>query len=151
MRLKNLLIILLSLTACEREEILDDPLNDKLLDYYVRWFVEDASENGVDLNYIYDHDIILGFVDVKEYSGKSWGIGKDKKIEIRISKQNWSRLSAINKKRLMYHELGHDILNFGHEYGRIMSQGTWYGSDEWDYFQLDIRRMFKQFREKSNK
>ena len=49
------------------------------------------------------------------YVGQSWGRSNDHVIRIKVSKAYWDKATPLAKITLMYHELGHDILNFTHE------------------------------------
>lgn len=51
------------------------------------------------------------FDDTKDFYGVSYGYDNDDEIEIYINEDGWSKLNRAQKYALMYHELGHDILN----------------------------------------
>ena len=44
----------------------------------------------------------------------SLGLNDDSKIEIYINHSSWTNLTRPQKYLLMYHELGHDVLNLEH-------------------------------------
>ena len=51
----------------------------------------------------------------------SYGMNKDDEVIIRIDPEKWANASAPTKWYILYHELGHDILNLEHgEGGRMM-------------------------------
>ena len=51
----------------------------------------------------------------------SYGINKDDEVIIRIDPENWANASTPTKWYILYHELGHDILNLEHgQGGRMM-------------------------------
>ncbi len=89
---------------------------------YLDLFIEDAAANGHDYSYVYNHRIVLLFVsDLQDKDGKiggsSMSFGNDKEIFIYIQEPAWGRYSDAQKKILMFHELGHDIMNLDHNHG----------------------------------
>ena len=51
----------------------------------------------------------------------SYGMNKDDEVIIRIDPEKWANASAPTKWYILYHELGHDILNLEHgQGGRMM-------------------------------
>ena len=150
--MRNLLYIaalVLTLTACDKRDVLEDTdiQADLVLNKYLDWFIQDAAINGVDLSYVYDGKIELSFVDSEDWSGKAFANGNKRKVSVQIDYGNWTRLSAVHKKKLMYHELGHDILNLYHKSGaKIMVQGWNYVSFE--QLEADIPQLFETYKNK---
>ena len=87
-----------------------------------------AEENYKGDPYYY-YGVVLNF-----YEGGNSGIAGEAQacynpdanwIIININKYYWDRFSVLQRKFLMYHELGHDVLNYGHlqTTGEIMTEG----------------------------
>jgi len=72
----------------------------------------------------------------------SYGINDDNSIIIKVDPNTWSSTSLINKWYILYHELGHDVLNLKHgQGGRMMFN---YPTKEytWEEFFDDRQAMF---------
>ena len=143
-----LILIVLTITSCDKRDVLEDTdlSAELILNRYLDWFIEDAAIDGVDLSYVYDSEIELSFVDSDDWSGKAFGMHK-RKVSVQIDYVNWTRLSAVHKKKLMYHELGHDILNLTHKSGaKIMVQGWNYV--DFEQFEADVPQLFETYKNK---
>lgn len=46
--------------------------------------------------------------------GVSFGIFNDEIIDIYIDNSYWEKVNSLTRKKLIYHELGHDVLNLEH-------------------------------------
>ena len=88
---------------------------DPDLEKYLVSFVDIAALKGIDLNYIYDYDITIKYTDnqTRNYVATSFGRNKDK-IIILVKRDKFAARTEEGRKYVMFHELGHDILNFGH-------------------------------------
>ena len=88
---------------------------DKELEPYLTSFVDLARLKGIDLTYIYDHDITIKFsdYDVKTNVATSYGRNKDKIIII-VKRDRFYSRTEEGRKYVMWHEFGHDILDFAH-------------------------------------
>lgn len=51
---------------------------------------------------------------------KSFGMDNDDKVYIKIDPEKWAKASSIKRWYILYHELGHDILNLRHGQGGKM-------------------------------
>ena len=88
---------------------------DKTLEPYLETFVDLAALKGIDLTYIYDSDITIKFVDydIKNNVASAYGRDKDK-IIILVNRKKFAERTDEGRKYVMFHEFGHDILNFPH-------------------------------------
>ena len=82
-------------------------------------FVEDAAQYDIDLSYVYRYPISLTIRNDVMYNGYHYGAlayGRcdDERVEIAFERTTWDYLSNMDKLRVMYHELGHDIFNLDH-------------------------------------
>lgn len=105
-------------------------LNPFDLEGYVAAFVEFAARNDVDVSYIYDYEIDLEFMtyaqaeEVKESTiAYTDALDRDKVVHIVVNPIHWAAASPAKRVAVMFHELGHDILNFKHasDEGPLMS------------------------------
>tara|TARA_Y100000746_G_C15374079_1_gene395404 strand:+ start:542 stop:1018 length:477 start_codon:yes stop_codon:yes gene_type:complete len=61
---------------------------------------------------IYNIERERGWID--DLVGISFGMNNDEEIDIYIDNSYWIKINSITKKKLIYHELGHDVLNLDH-------------------------------------
>ena len=91
---------------------------EKELEQYLRSFVDIAALKGLDLSYIYDQDItIVWEVVINKNStnvATSYGRNKDKIIIVVNKDRFYGKRTEQGRKYVMWHELGHDILNLEH-------------------------------------
>jgi len=139
---------LLMLGSCEKQEIIEEEtklqintswetdefysqLNeDSTPEEFIKVFIQEANSLGYNWNYE-DFDVeitwIQGNIDDGIIGAWSAGTCNDNKIHIGLleyGKESWKDdWSFIKKINIMYHELGHDLLNLKHicETGHIMT------------------------------
>jgi len=87
-------------------------------DMYVEKFYRDAFFMGIyppkpktTIIKLAPLDEIIGLT---HYHGIAFGSDDDTKIEIYINPTTWENFNKPMRYALMYHELAHDVLNFGH-------------------------------------
>ena len=85
----------------------------------------------------------------KGTQGVSTGINKNG-VEIKIDPVFWSNSSLIKKWYLIYHELGHDVLNFKHGEGGKMMFNYTFKDYSWYDFEEDRQYMFESYIDKLN-
>jgi len=91
---------------------------------YVEAFIKDASRNGVDLSYVNLDNFVFNIIpdtewtsDAAAYASK---ICDNNQIEITFKQSVWEtgkipyKSEIPNSVKLMWHELGHDVLNLDH-------------------------------------
>lgn len=78
----------------------------------------------------------------------SYGINKDDEVIIRIDPENWANASTPTKWYILYHELGHDILNLEHGQGGRMMFNFPLKDYTWEEFFEDRDFMFDYVLEK---
>ena len=66
----------------------------------------------------------------------------DDEIEIKVDPENWSRSSLAKKWYILYHELGHDVLNLEHGQGGKMMFNFANKEYRWEEFLADKEKMF---------
>lgn len=124
--MKALMIFcLLLLTACNRKlELSKEVYIDIELAPYVTEFVADSVAVG--------RPVFIDNLIVKFQSGLGGDVlgecqdangGTEGTPNIYINSDNWDEQSAISKKAIMYHELGHCVLFLGHDETMINING----------------------------
>lgn len=89
---------------------------DPLLEPYLEEFVEVASEQGIDLSYIYDSRITIIFTKAENKRNRvavSYGRNKDN-ITVLVYRDRFEKRTEEGRKYVMFHEFGHDILDLPH-------------------------------------
>lgn len=124
-----LVILLLIPTSCGTDPYHKHKLSFETLEleHYTKLFERDYKEyTGRDIRVT---DLIIRFKSINEREGSIITIGKchtkfNTTPIIVIDAKYWEYTNHLNKKRLMYHELGHCILDYGHLSGGIMAAIT---------------------------
>ena len=101
---------------------------------------EDIVWNDFNINAVFEeleNDVIAA----------SYGINDDRNIILKIDSDNWMKATTPEKWYILYHELGHDILNFKHgQGGRMMFPKLSLPSEfSWDQFIEDREYMFNSY------
>ena len=79
--------------------------------------------------------------------GISYGKDRDDIVFLKIDPERWSKASITQKWYLIYHELGHDVLNFEHGEGGKMMFNFIDRNYTWEEFFKDKKNMFTYFKE----
>jgi len=124
---------------------------------YVKKFYRDANFHGIFP--VKPEKIIIKFSyfdRIKSRThvhGSSYGFNNDDLIEIYINKSSWDNFNKAQRYHIMYHELGHDVLNLSdfdknvQDKNAIMypsaSSGGYYLMDD---FIVSMKRMFKNYK-----
>ena len=97
---------------------------------YIEIFLNDATDAGIDVSHVRKGDIEVEFKSVREDGHMSANtiaytdsLGDDDRVHIVVNPAAWKAASPAKRLAIIYHELGHDILNFEHnsEEGPLMS------------------------------
>jgi hypothetical protein len=91
---------------------------------YVEAFINDASRNGVDLSYVNLDNFVFNIIPDTEWTSDAAAYASkpcdNNQIEITFKQSVWEtgkipyKSEIPNSVKLMWHELGHDILNLDH-------------------------------------
>ena len=116
-------------------------------------FLDDAKNNhGINLNYIKNRNI---YTISKRLEGRTIalaaGMNNDNEVFIAIDPDSWYKASPAKRWYIMYHELGHDILNFEHGVGGPMMNPETSGSYNWTRFEKDKSIMLNHYKKIINK
>jgi len=120
------------------------------LDKYIDKFVLDAQTNhDIDLSYIYDRDKLILFKELdNETIAAAYRQDNDDSVLVLVDPENWYAANQAKRWYIIYHELGHDILNFEHgEGGEMMNERT-SGKYTWNRLEKDKAAMFELFKTK---
>jgi hypothetical protein len=79
---------------------------------------------------------------------QSYGFKDDKNIILKVDPQGWAKASSAKKWYTLYHELGHDVLNFEHGQGGKMMFNYSEQEYNWEDFNDDRNYMFDVFLKK---
>ena len=118
-----------------------DKINTFDLPEMVRLFLEDCKDHGIEVK---QSNIVAEFKELEEnILGLSYGRNDDKLIKVYVDPVKWSNASKPKKWYLIYHELGHDVLNLSHGNGGKMMFNFIDRSYSWEEFNNDKEIMFK--------
>ena len=127
-----------------------EEMNPFDLEGYIALFVNFAEQNGLDLKYIYQYDVNIKFSyeHMKDNTiAYTTTLGDDKKVNIVVNPIAWEAASPAKRVAILFHELGHDVLNFEHnsEEGPLMSVYAQYDYTIEEVFNLTIE-MFNDYK-----
>ena len=131
------------------------------LEKYLVSFINLADAKDLDLTYLYGQDITIVWEKVINKNSTnvatSYGRNKDK-IIIVVNKERFMARTEEGRKYVMFHEFGHDILNFEHLQSpdRGMMEGTAYSGffknyerfsqeRQQNYLYSSLNKMFDRF------
>jgi len=106
----------------------------------------DALESAFFMNDFYptkDYQMNYEFKKMEgEIIALAYGMNDDKVIDIKVDPEKWYNSSSANKWYILYHELGHDILNLKHGQGGRMMFNYPTKIYSWEEFFHDRDNMF---------
>lgn len=76
---------------------------------------------------------------------RAFGTNSDRNVKIQVNPNVWSVTDLATKFYILYHELGHDILNLEHGQGGKMMFNYPTGKITWDKFFMDRNKMFYNY------
>jgi len=114
------------------------------LDLMVDVFLTDCKDNGI---LVTKSKVVVSFESLPgALLGLSYGINNDSKIELKIDPEKWENASIAKKWYLLYHELGHDVLNLNHGSGGKMMFNFADRGYSWTEFWADREYMFEAYK-----
>ena len=120
------------------------------LDKYIDKFILDAKTNhNIDLSYVNKRDKLIMFRELEgETIAAAYKMNDDGKVLVIVDPENWQAANQSKRWYIIYHELGHDILNLEHgECGPMMKE-TANGNYSWDRLEKDKNTMFETYKTK---
>ena len=115
------------------------------LDYMIGIFLEDCKNNNLAIKDNYN--IKATFEPLQgNLMALAYGINDDSNIVLKVDPEMWSRASSETRWYILYHELGHDVLNFEHGQGGSMMFNFADKDYTWDDFAKDRDYMFDKYK-----
>jgi hypothetical protein len=120
------------------------------LDKYIDKFILDAKTNhNIDLSYVSKKDRLILFRELEgDRIASAYKMNDDENVLVLVDPENWYEANQPKRWYIIYHELGHDILNLDHgECGPMMNERA---SDNysWNRLEKDKSTMFEMFKSK---
>lgn len=115
---------------------------------YVLKFLDDAKLNhNINLDYVKKSQILTISKRLEDRTiALAAGMNDDKNVIIAIDPEMWLKSSPQKRWYIIYHELGHDILNFEHGTGGAMMDPETSGNYSWSRFEKDKETMFNHYK-----
>lgn len=111
----RILLVLLLTLSCGKEKIQEisdhEAINNPIFDEYVIKFEHDIETTK--------GDIPIYFHPLKSNTAGLCVTYSNNKKEVQIDLDFWNKSNEITKEILIFHELGHCVLNRSHQYGSI--------------------------------
>ena len=150
-------------TMSRNQSGVNDEIEEFDLDLMVNIFLDDLINNNAQMGY--PIDLITSFggiLDNKDSSKRpkiratfeplegntlalAYGMNDDDNIILKIDPENWAKSSSVKRWYTLYHELGHDVLNFEHGQGGKMMFNFADRDYTWETFEKDRNYMFKKY------
>ncbi|MDB4086879.1 hypothetical protein N9523_04315, partial [Flavobacteriaceae bacterium] len=116
-------------------------INEYDLEKMVSFFLEDCKKNNIKVPDI--NSLKARFVPLEGSTlALAYGGGDDSIINIEVDPQKWAESSSQKRWYVLYHELGHDVLNLDHGQGGKMMFNFADRDYTWDEFFDDKQYMF---------
>jgi len=133
--------------------ILDDNLNikknmKKMSTYDIKsminYFIDDCKKWGINI----EQNNIKGVFEELEGDAiaSSYASDNDNFIFIKVDPENWENSSIPKRWYILYHELGHDVLNLEHGEGGKMMFNFTEKDYTWVEFKIDKAEMFRTYK-----
>lgn len=127
-------------------------INNYDLKAMINFFIEDYNRYSKKVNEkfispkIFDEKNILATFETLQGNtiALSYGMDNDSKIIIKVDPEKWANASEVKRWYILYHELGHDILNLKHGEGGKMMFNFAEKEYSWDDFITDKKYMLSR-------
>ena len=118
------------------------------LEKYIDKFILDAKINhNIDLSYVNKRNRLIIF---RELKGKTIAtaskMNNDNDVFVKVDPENWNAANQSKRWYIIYHELGHDILNLEHGECGAMMNATTSGNYTWGRLEKDKNTMFESYK-----
>ncbi len=119
----------------------------KISNYDLRRMVNFFLDNCKNFDIIIPNQNIKATFEELEGNTIAIAMGKDNdnEIIIKVDPENWQNSSEIKRWYILYHELGHDVLNLSHGEGGKMMFNFVEKDYSWDDFFIDRNEMFYNY------
>ena len=118
------------------------------LEKYIDKFILDAKINhNIDLSYVNKRDRLIIFRELKEKTiATAYKMNNDNEVFVKVDPENWYDANQAKRWYIIYHELGHDILNLEHGECGAMMNATTSGKYSWGRLEKDKNTMFESYK-----
>ena len=121
------------------------------LETYVDKFILDAKQNhNIDLSYIDKKNKTNRLIIFRQLEGAiiaaAYESDNDDKVFIQVDPENWQNASQAKRWYIIYHELGHDILNLDHGECGPMMDAVAKANYSWEDLEKDKNTMFEAYK-----
>ena len=122
-------------------------INQYDLESMVETFIEDCKINNIIINDKYSLKATFEPLE-NNVIALSYAYGDDSLINIKVDPQRWAKSNIEKKWYILYHELGHDVLNLEHGQGGKMMFNFADKEYSWDDFFNDKNYMMNSLKDK---
>jgi len=123
-------------------------INTYQINEMISMFIDDCEINGIQINK--NQNIRSEFIELEGQTvGVAYAINDDENIVVAIDPVKWKNTPFATKWYIIYHELGHDILNLRHGDGGKMMFNFVNRKYTWEEFLEDKNYMFKVYKDKN--
>jgi len=118
------------------------------LEKYIDKFILDAKINhNIDLSYVNKRDRLIIFRELKGKTiATAYKMNNDNDVFVKVDPENWYAANQSKRWYIIYHELGHDILNLEHGECGAMMNATTSGNYSWGRLEKDKNTMFESYK-----
>lgn len=120
------------------------------LDKYIDKFILDAKTNhNIDLSFVNKKNRLILFKELEgDIIASALKMNDDENVLVLVDPENWYEANQPKRWYIIYHELGHDILNLNHgECGPMMNERA-SGNYSWNRLEKDKNTMFEMYKSK---
>jgi hypothetical protein len=122
-------------------------INNYDLEAMVKFFLNDCKKNNIKVSDVSTLNATFEPLD-GDLLALSYGFGDDTAIIIKVDPVKWNNASIVKKWYVIYHELGHDVLNLEHGQGGKMMFNFADKEYAWDDFFQDKNYMMNFIKNK---
>ena len=118
------------------------------LEKYIDKFILDAKINhNIDLSYVNKRNRLIIFRELKGKTiATAYKMNNDNDVFVKVDPENWNAANQSKRWYIIYHELGHDILNLEHGECGAMMTATTSGNYTWGRLEKDKNTMFESYK-----
>ena len=122
-------------------------INEYNIEDFIEVFLKDCKSNGIRVS---TQNIKCKFKFLPSpIIALAYSMNDNSKITIEVDPERWEEASIETKWYIIYHELGHDVLNLEHGHGGKMMFPIADDSYDWDEFFEDKKNMFEYYKKKN--
>ena len=111
----------------------------------IHFFLDDCNKNNIKIPEVKNIEATFEPLGSQTLA-LSYAFGNDSLIKIKVDPASWSNSTIEKKWYVLYHELGHDVLNLEHGQGGKMMFNFADKEYSWDEFITDKEYMFKSLK-----